>query len=70
VAGSLVWRTGTLIASPPGLRRNTELFLDHLDELRGRLRFRSRLFAVSLNTSKLIHKSSLQQKASVTREDI
>lgn len=38
VAGSLVWRTGTLIASPPGLRRNAELFLDHLDELRRRLR--------------------------------
>lgn len=38
VAGSLVWRTGTLIASPPGQRRNTELFIAHLDDLRRRLR--------------------------------
>jgi len=38
LAGSLVWRTGTLLVSPAGWRRNTELFLEHLDDLRRRLR--------------------------------
>jgi transposase len=38
LAGSLVWRTGTLLVSPAGARRNAELFVAHLDELRRRLR--------------------------------
>jgi transposase len=38
LAGSLVWRTGTLIVSPPGRRRNAELFVAHLDDLRRRMR--------------------------------
>ena len=38
LCGSLVWGTGTLLLSPPGRRRNAELFLEHLDELRSRLR--------------------------------
>jgi hypothetical protein len=38
LSGSLVWRTGTLLVSPPGKRRNAELFLEHLDDLRSRLR--------------------------------
>ena len=38
LAGSLVWRTGTLLVSAAGWRRNTELFLAHLDDLRRRLR--------------------------------
>jgi putative transposase len=38
LAGSLVWRTGTLLVSPAGSRRNAELFVAHLDELRRRLR--------------------------------
>jgi putative transposase len=38
LAGSLVWRTGTLLVSPAGSRRNAELFLAHLDDLRRRLR--------------------------------
>jgi putative transposase len=38
LAGSLVWRTGTLLVSPAGWRRNTDLFLAHLDDLRSRLR--------------------------------
>lgn len=38
VAGSLHWRTGTLLVSPPGKRRNTTLFLEHLDTLRASLR--------------------------------
>jgi transposase len=57
VAGSLVWRTGTLIASPPGLRRNTELFLDHLDELRGRLRGFRKIHVICDNAA--FHKSRM-----------
>jgi putative transposase len=38
LAGSLHWRTGTLLLSPPGTRRNAQLFLAHLDDLRCRLR--------------------------------
>jgi transposase len=38
LAGSLVWRTGTLIVSPPGRRRNSELFVAHLHDLRRRMR--------------------------------
>lgn len=38
LAGSLHWRTGTLVLSAPGRKRNAELFLAHLDDLRQRLR--------------------------------
>lgn len=38
LAGSLHWRTGTLFLSSPGRRRNAQLFLAHLDDLRSRLR--------------------------------
>jgi putative transposase len=38
VAGSLHWRTGTLLVSQPDTRRNTRLFLQHLDDLRRALR--------------------------------
>jgi len=38
LAGSLHWRTGKLLVSEPGTRRNAELFVRHLDELRQRLR--------------------------------
>jgi len=38
LAGSLHWRTGQLLLSRPGKRRNADLFLAHLDELRRRLR--------------------------------
>jgi transposase len=38
LAGSLVWRTGTLVVSPPGTRRNADLFVAHLDDLRVRFR--------------------------------
>lgn len=37
-AGSLHWRTGRLLLSPPGPRRNAELFVQHVDDLRRRLR--------------------------------
>jgi|ERR1700683_49928 putative transposase len=38
LAGSLVWRTGTLLLSRAGMHRNAELFVAHLDDLRRRLR--------------------------------
>src|SRR5262245_56446877 len=38
LAGSLVWRTGTLVVSPPGTRRDSELFVAHLEDLRRRFR--------------------------------
>lgn len=59
VAGSLVWRTGTLIASPPGQRRNTELFINHLDELRRRLRGFRRIHVICDNAA--FHKSRAVQ---------
>lgn len=55
LAGSLVWRTGTLIVSPPGTRRNTELFLAHLDELRSRFRWAKRIHVICDNAA--FHKS-------------
>lgn len=38
LAGSLHWRTGRLILSAAGKRRNSELFIAHLDDLRRSLR--------------------------------
>lgn len=38
LAGSLHWRTGRLLLSEPGLRRNAALFIAHLNDLRCRLR--------------------------------
>jgi transposase len=38
VAGSLVWKTGTLLVSDPQPSRNAALFIAHLDDLRCRLR--------------------------------
>jgi transposase len=38
LAGSLHWRTGKLLVSPPGTQRNAALFVAHLDDLRRRLR--------------------------------
>jgi transposase len=38
LAGSLHWRTGRLLLSAPGHRRNADLFVAHLDDLRCRLR--------------------------------
>jgi hypothetical protein len=38
LAGSLHWRTGRLILSTAGCRRNSALFIDHLDDLRRTLR--------------------------------
>ena len=38
LAGSLHWRTGRLLLSAPGRRRNAQLFVAHLEDLRCRLR--------------------------------
>jgi transposase len=38
LAGSLHWRTGRLLLSAPGSKRNASLFLAHLDDLRRQLR--------------------------------
>lgn len=38
LAGSLVYRTGSLLVSSPTTRRNAQMFLAHLDDLRRRLR--------------------------------
>jgi transposase len=51
LSGSLVWRTGTLLVSVPGMRRNAELFLAHLDDLRRRLRSYRRIHVICDNAS-------------------
>jgi transposase len=38
IAGSIHWRTGTLLLSSAGRQRNASLFIAHLDDLRRRLR--------------------------------
>jgi len=50
LAGSLNWRTGALIVID-GKRRNAELFLAHLDELRRRLRCYTRIHVICDNAS-------------------
>jgi transposase len=57
LAGSLVWRTGTLIVSPAGRRRNAELFVAHLDDLRCRLRGFRKVHVICDNAS--FHSSRL-----------
>jgi len=49
LAGSLHWRTGTLLVSEPGRRRNAELFVAHLDDLRCRLRCYRRIHVICDN---------------------
>jgi len=51
VAGSLHWRTGRLLASPPTKRRNRDLFIAHLDDLRVRLRGFRRIHVVCDNAA-------------------
>lgn len=59
LAGSLVWRTGTLVVSPAGTRRNAELFVAHLDDLRCRFRSVRRIHVICDNAA--FHKSRLVQ---------
>jgi transposase len=49
LAGSLHWRTGTLLVSEPGRQRNAELFVAHLDDLRCRLRCYRRIHVICDN---------------------
>jgi transposase len=51
LAGSLVWRTGTLVVSPPGTRRNADLFVAHLDDLRVRFRHVRRVHVICDNAA-------------------
>jgi putative transposase len=60
VAGSLHWRTGRLLASPPSKRRNSDLFLAHLDDLRTRLRGFRRIHVVCDNAA--FHRSRIVER--------
>ena len=60
LAGSLIWRTGTLIVSPAARRRNAELFVAHLDDLRCRLRGSRKIHVICDNAS--FHSSRLVQE--------
>jgi len=59
LAGSLIWRTGTLIVSPAGGQRNAKLFVAHLEDLRCRLRGSRRIHVICDNApfhrSRLVH---------------
>jgi transposase len=60
LAGSLHWRTGRLLASAPARRRNSELFLAHLDDLRQRLRSFRRIHVICDNAA--FHRSRAVQR--------
>jgi putative transposase len=49
LAGSLHWRTGLLLVSAPGMQRNSDLFVRHLDDLRRRLRCYRRIHVICDN---------------------
>ena len=51
LAGSLNWWTGELILTNPGPRRNADLFLAHLDELRRRFRRYRRIHVICDNAA-------------------
>lgn len=51
VAASLVVQTGRLLVSAPGRRRNTDLFLAHLEDLCRRLRAWKRIHVIADNAS-------------------
>ena len=51
VSGSLVWQTGTLLVSAPSKRRNADLFIAHLDDLRRRLRGFRKIHVICDNAS-------------------
>ena len=54
LSGSLNWRTGEVILSEPGGRRNADLFLAHLDDLRRRFRRQRRIHVICDNA--IFHK--------------
>jgi len=49
LAGSMNWRTGEVILSEPCSRRNANLFLRHLDDLRQRFRCYRRIHVICDN---------------------
>jgi putative transposase len=49
LAGSLHWRTGTLLVSEPATQRNSALFVQHLHDLRCRLRMYRHIHVVCDN---------------------
>ena len=51
LAGSLAWRTGRLFVSAPGTRRNAQLFVEHLDDLRKRLRSYRKIHVICDNAA-------------------
>lgn len=51
VAGSVHWRTGGLFVSPPERRRNGQLFIAHLDDLRRKLRAFRRIHVICDNAA-------------------
>jgi len=51
LAGSMNWRSGEVILSEPGRRRNAELFLAHLDDLRRRYRRYRRIHVICDNAA-------------------
>jgi putative transposase len=67
LAASLVVRTGRLIVSAAQLRRNTDLFLAHLEDLCRRLRAWKRIHVICDNAA--FHKSARVQKWLAARRD-
>lgn len=51
LAGSIHWRTGRVVISEAGCRRNSELFVDHLDDLRRRFRGYRRIHVICDNAA-------------------
>ncbi len=51
LAGSLHWRSGRLLVSEPGTRRDADLFIRHLDDLRRRLRGYRRIHVICDNAA-------------------
>jgi transposase len=49
LAGSLHWRTGQLLLSAPSRQRNAVLFLEHLDDLRRKLRSYTKIYVICDN---------------------
>lgn len=55
LAGSLIWNTGRLLVSDPQTKRNSSLFIDHLEDLRRRLRTYTKIHVICDNAA--FHKS-------------
>lgn len=60
VSGALHWRTGKLFVSAPTKRRNSQQFVEHLDDLRRNLRSYSKLHVICDNA--IFHRSRAVQK--------